>query len=499
MPPMIVLALMAVALHLLGVLLLTAVLPANAFHTSRRVPVVQTAKTKWFRPASQAAVQRKSYGWLNHHVPICIGVPNQIARWATTAAEANDGHSPDAPDETTKEGEDGPLPVDDAVDSDNAKKEKKRNLILRGIPRSHHRRQRQEYRTWTETYERLVEYASRNGGDTRVPLRYSDDDPSLGEWVIEQRMRYQKGILTAEQKALLDRINFDSESRQEKFDRLWREQFDQMKECTDGSGGPITLSMLRHDPKLYHWAQWQRELNNKNRLRRDRKTQLNNIGFVWVEKNTPDEIGTAIFDRKWDANFATLLTFQKQWGHLIVPNNYVEDPALGHWVSTQRQKYKIGELRSDRLARLQKIGFTFDLEVNAEESLKERLWENMFRRLLDYHETNGHILVSSEDDPELRAWVDSQRWLEREGKLGDLKKIRLDALGMQWSVTRGKKYLWDESFGQLEEFIKEHGLCRIPPSHNPRLSKWTIQQRYKRKQGKLSPDRIERLNSIGFV
>jgi hypothetical protein len=57
---MIFLALMAVALHVLGVLLLTAVISANAFHSSRRVPVVQTARTKGFDRQHQPRSSEKA-------------------------------------------------------------------------------------------------------------------------------------------------------------------------------------------------------------------------------------------------------------------------------------------------------------------------------------------------------------------------------------------------------------------------------------------------------
>ena len=40
---------------------------------------------------------------------------------------------------------------------------------------------------------------------------------------------------------------------------------------------------------------------------------------------------------RWDDMFARLLLFKNRHRHVRVPNRYEQDPALGHWVSTQRR------------------------------------------------------------------------------------------------------------------------------------------------------------------
>ena len=60
---------------------------------------------------------------------------------------------------------------------------------------------------------------------------------------------------------------------------------------------------------------------------------------------------------------------------------------------------------------------------------------------------------------------------------------------------------WWTRFGELEEYKREHGDCNVPTTANkptPPLGRWVSNQRQKCKQNKLSAERIEALESIGF-
>ena len=57
---------------------------------------------------------------------------------------------------------------------------------------------------------------------------------------------------------------------------------------------------------------------------------------------------------------------------------------------------------------------------------------------------------------------------------------------------------WDHWFGLLFRFRKQHGHCRVPEKHKEeghKLGIWVLNQK---KRALLSPDRIKRLNSVGF-
>ena len=64
------------------------------------------------------------------------------------------------------------------------------------------------------------------------------------------------------------------------------------------------------------------------RISAARVKKLQRIRFEWAVK--PD---------MWDKRFAALRQFVKEHGHARVPKKFADDPALGQWVSTQRQAY----------------------------------------------------------------------------------------------------------------------------------------------------------------
>ena len=56
---------------------------------------------------------------------------------------------------------------------------------------------------------------------------------------------------------------------------------------------------------------------------------------------------------------------------------------------------------------------------------------------------------------------------------------------------------WETRFNELVQYKAKHGDCNVPRSQG-QLGKWVNNQRTIYKKGKLSQDRIDRLNGIGF-
>ena len=80
--------------------------------------------------------------------------------------------------------------------------------------------------------------------------------------------------------------------------------------------------------------------------------------------------------------------------------------------------------------------------------------------------------------------------------------LELNALANSINITAvdrlGKS--WDEFFGRLSAFRKREGHCNVPALHTEngiKLGSWVHNQRVNKDE--LSPDRIRRLSSIGFV
>lgn len=60
---------------------------------------------------------------------------------------------------------------------------------------------------------------------------------------------------------------------------------------------------------------------------------------------------------------------------------------------------------------------------------------------------------------------------------------------------------WDIMFSELKAYKDTFGHCRVPTIYgpSPKLGRWVATQRYKGRIGDLSPDRIKKLDKLGFV
>lgn len=62
--------------------------------------------------------------------------------------------------------------------------------------------------------------------------------------------------------------------------------------------------------------------------------------------------------------------------------------------------------------------------------------------------------------------------------------------------------IWDEWYGRLVAYHAQEGNCRVPALYKDKdgyaLGEWVDRQRQLKKKGKLAPDRIKRLDALGF-
>ena len=80
--------------------------------------------------------------------------------------------------------------------------------------------------------------------------------------------------------------------------------------------------------------------------------------------------------------------------------------------------------------------------------------------------------------------------------LGVLKVPKLEPVDRETYLED----LWEKSYKELAAYKNHFGHCNIPISYeaNPSLGAWAFSQRMAHKKDKLSQDRIEKLNEVGF-
>eukprot|EP00957_Ditylum_brightwellii_P094973 7232422-Ditylum_brightwellii.AAC.1 len=127
--------------------------------------------------------------------------------------------------------------------------------------------------------------------------------------------------------------------------------------------------------------------------------------FISCSDLTNDRSSSCI----WEKMFDELKTFKEQNGHCNVSTNDAQKKSLGKWVSYQRTSKNA--LRSDRLQRLNSIGFVWDPQHQS--------WNEKFNQLCLYKAQNGHSNVSRNDEQNkcLGRWVSKQRGLQKRNAL----------------------------------------------------------------------------------
>ena len=98
-----------------------------------------------------------------------------------------------------------------------------------------------------------------------------------------------------------------------------------------------------------------------------------------------------------------------------------------------------------------------------------------------------------ESDDELSADM-RDSYSEGEGLPGDMKQ------GSKTTPMKPLDARWMERYTELEQYKNSEGHCNIPQrsTEHPALANWVKRQRRSYREGKLSDDRVQHLEDIGF-
>jgi hypothetical protein len=323
---------------------------------------------------------------------------------------------------------------------------------------------------WEQNFAALKKFCKREG-HCCVATRHQADGLKLGLWVKFQRRK--KDRLTPDQLKRLNSLGFSWDP----IAGRWDQYFTALQKFRKHEGHCRVKKGRQVDGlKLGVWAQSQRL--KKESLRPDQLKRLSSLGFSWDP-----------YAELWEQNFAALQKFRKREGHCRVEKGReVDGLKLGLWVSGQRSKKD--RLTPDRLKRLNSLGFSWD--PHAEQ------WEQNFAALKKFCKREGHCYVAAKhqaDGLKLGLWMSAQR--SKKDMLSADQIKRLNSLGFIWDPIAEQ---WEQSFTALQEFLKREGHCRVPEPYQAnglKLGVWVGSQRSRK--DRLSPDRLKRLNSLGFV
>jgi hypothetical protein len=126
-------------------------------------------------------------------------------------------------------------------------------------------------------------------------------------------------------------------------------------------------------------------------------------------------------------------------------------------------------------------------------------WDIRYGELIHFKTTYGHCNVPRgySQNNALSVWVAWQRLQHTKGNISNKRIARLDELGFEWDPQNAN---WNRFFDNLVAYKKLHGDCNVPRGweSNNDLSVWVMSQRQRYSKGKISDDRILKLEALGF-
>jgi hypothetical protein len=283
---------------------------------------------------------------------------------------------------------------------------------------------------WVGRWAELERYKQKHK-DCNVPRGYAET-PGLGSWVNRQRKEYRSGNLNLERKEKLDQLGFVWNT----YASSWEESYAELEHYKQVHGHCNVPQKCPEAPGAAHFVKQQRDDYRNGNLNLERKSKLDQLGFVW---NTSISC--------WEKRYTELESYQQVHGHCNVPNVYNAVPGLGRWVAGRRTEHRLGQMPPEREALLNKIGF---------------------------------------------QW----RIYKKRGLEG---KSKLDQLGFVCNVI-SKRTCWEKRHVQLESYQQVHGHCNVPQKYTetPGLGRWVARQRTEHRKDQIPPEREALLNKIGF-
>ena len=347
--------------------------------------------------------------------------------------------------------------------------------------------------SWERYFEAAKQYYEKYG-DLLPAITFIDENGiDIGRWIRGQRTARKNGdtrhSLSEDRIKRLDEIGMVWDVP----DYLWEEGYSAAVKYHKEHGdllvpnGYVDTSGFR----LGTWINSQRKARRSDRetMTEDKIARLDALGIVWDD----------LIEKQWNDMFQTLCDYKNKHNSLNIPTEFEakNGQKLYSWVRTQRERYRKGKLSAERIEKLKSIDFVFELPD---------MWEIKFNAAKEYFEKHGDINVPDDYKPtggSLKVWLTRQKqYAEREGalRLSEDKIEKLRSIGL-FEIMSPEEQNWLERYNMAKEYYEEHGDLKISNDYvvnGLKLGIWVYMQKQKRRNGKLSDERVELLNAVGM-
>ncbi|PRP89411.1 Helicase associated domain protein [Planoprotostelium fungivorum] len=139
-----------------------------------------------------------------------------------------------------------------------------------------------------------------------------------------------------------------------------------------------------------------------------------------------------------------------------------------------------------------------DEQEDSRSDSDDEYWMECFSGVSAFVKSNGDF-PAYEDNSDLFRWLNDQVKRNNRGTIKQDQLQMLSDLGFNFKIRRAPKAEWDRLFEMLETLKRETGSCEVPRTKKYQsLFTWATEQRKNSRYGRLSQQRIEQLNGIGF-
>ena len=181
------------------------------------------------------------------------------------------------------------------------------------------------------------------------------------------------------------------------------------------------------------------------------------------KKRSDNKRGFLENEKRWSKMYGRLLKHKKTYKSTSIPKTNGKNARLSKWVCTQRFKYNRNALSSDRIDRLESIGFVWNL--------RNTYWVEMYKRLLAYKNQFESTCVPESYNTQLVNWVQNQRCLYNTNKLSQDRINQLNSISFAWNPTETQ---WIDMYDRLVKYKKEYKTTCVSWRYpaDPHLGAW---------------------------
>jgi hypothetical protein len=306
----------------------------------------------------------------------------------------------------------------------------------------------------------------------------------------EEDRRPKRRSLTLEGEARVHGLPYRPKNRRYP-PRSWDESFQALVEYEQQHGDCNVPARYKKDPALTHWIYRQKR---NTMLTLEQRNKLNQLEFASNPSpksssgETLDNRSSNLNDVKWEQSFDCLLEFKRKSGHCNTPSTGPSTTKLGRWANRQRVSYRIGVLKTERAKKLNAVGFSWSPGRN---SRRKAFSETVVR-----HSDPDDVMLRKKSSARLNglsfAW--KTNGVER-GKSSLSETVK----GTRSTATFNAK--WGEMLDGLLEFKRKHGHYNVPTcgANLTILGTWVNNQRVNYRKGVIKPERVKKLNAVGFT